>query len=871
MPAGATPEGNIKIALRFPKTMKKAFPKYAFILLLGVLVMIDSCKTRSAKTAKSNPTVSKDKKSPVKTESEDVYPYRPARTQKMDLIHTRLDVSFDWEKQYLYGKAYLVLKPWFYPQNILELDAKGMDIHKVELEKKSVDKKGSAFISLRFKYDNKILLIYLDRTYSRTDTISVLIDYTAKPNELEKGGSDAITSDIGLYFINPLGADPDKPRQIWTQGETEASSCWFPTIDSPNEKTSQEMFITVDSSFSVLSNGKLISVKLNPDGTKTWNWQQKLPHAPYLFMMAIGKYAIIKDQWRNLEVNYYVEPQYSPFAKNIFGATPEMLEFFSKKLNYAYPWDKYSQVVVRDYVSGAMENTSATIFMEALQQDDRALMDDHWESIIAHELFHHWFGDLVTCESWSNLPLNESFATYSEYLWAEFRHGIDEADRHAENELAEYMEEAKSKQVPLIRYHYKHREDMFDRHSYNKGGLILHMLRNYVGDEAFFESLSLYLKRNQFKPAEIHHLRLAFEEVTGEDLNWFFNQWFFTPGHPVLSVTHVYTGGNLSLTVKQLQDTVKSSVYRLPVKVDVWVNGIKTTHNILIDKKEQTFNIPSPAQPNLVVFDSDFQLLASVMHEKNIDEWVEQFKNYNRYIGRKIALSEILNPFRNLKKDDILSEKIKPGQRINLAEDSLSVNVIHSALKDPFWAIRMTALNQFSIFPLIQNPKLLREVEILAMTDLKSKVRAKAIAILSDYDNKSYVPLYIQAMREKPYSVFGAGLGAYLKSGDKTLNINLEDIEKIENINVIMPLAEYYVTSGTKEKFSWFRKKVLKGSPRVVYNIIDWLVDYVKKVEPERLNEAKEILKNISENHKYEVIRIEASLALEKLDEKSEK
>ena len=375
---------------------------------------------------------------------------------------------------------------------------------------------------MSYEYDSVQITISLLKEYSRIDTIDVQIEYTAKPNELKSGGSAAISDDKGLYFINPLGRDKVKPKQLWTQGETEASSCWFPTIDAPNEKTTQEIKITIDDYFTTLSNGLLISSTKNPDGTRTDYWKQDKPHAPYLFMMAVGKFAVVQDTWKGIPVNYLVEPKDSANARGVFGNTPEMLSFYSEKLGYSYPWDKYNQVVVSDYIAGAMENTGAVIHGKWVFTTPEEQIDYNHEDVIAHELFHHWFGDLVTCESWANLPLNESFATYGEYLWIEHKYGKMKADRHLRMDMVYYLDD--TPRVDLIRYHYDNREDMFDRHSYQKGGRVLHMLRDYVGDEAFFESIKVYLHNRAFKTAEIHHLRMAFEEVTGEDLNWFFNQ-----------------------------------------------------------------------------------------------------------------------------------------------------------------------------------------------------------------------------------------------------------------------------------------------------------------------------------------------------------
>jgi aminopeptidase N len=775
--------------------------------------------------------------------------YQPSKTLKNDLLHTKLEVSFDWEKKWLNGIATLTIKPYFYPQNSVELDAKGMEIHGVELV-------NAQHTALKYEYNKKVIKIFLDKTYQRTDSFIVQIKYTAKPDDLPKGGSEAITSDKGLYFINADGKDPEKPRQIWTQGETEASSCWFPTIDSPNEKTTQEMYITVDTNFSVLSNGEFIYSQKNENGTKTDCWKQDLPHAPYLFMMVIGEFYIYKDHWNDMEVNYYVEPKFGPFAKNIFGNTPEMIDFFSNKLGYKYPWAKYSEVVVRDYVSGAMENTTATIFYEALQVDDRQLLDENWDFIIAHELFHHWFGDLVTCESWSNLPLNESFANYSEYLWAEHKLGLDEADLHGEKEMSEYFDEAKRKQEPLIRYRYLDKEDMFDRHSYNKGGRILHMLRKYVGDEAFFESLKLYLNRNEFTSVEVHDLRLAFEDVTGEDLNWFFNQWFLSPGHPELKITHEYTPGVLKLRVVQTQDTLKSPVYRLPIGVDVWVNGIKNRYNIIIDKAYQEFQIPAPASPNLVQFDSDVQLLGKIDHERTEEELMFQFNHSERYLGRKEAFQGLF----------ALKEK-EGGSNESKFNTPLIRELLQKGLTDKFWGIRDLALDQFSKYFIPEIANYMKYVEQIALSDPKPSVRARAIQFLSAYSNKEYVEVYKKGLNEKAYSIVGASLSAYLKSEDQSKQLNFQELEAMDNINIVLALADYYTKTENKTKFEWFSQKIRSCSDRELYPLLHNFVQYLAILGTDYKEKGISILKEISQTNKYEVIRLYAESCIQKVKE----
>src|SRR5450759_595150 len=403
--------------------------------------------------------------------------YRGSSTRINDLAHTKLDVKFDYDKQWLYGKAWITIHPHFYPTDSLSLDAKGMEIKEIALVK------GNSKSPLQYQSNGMVLRITLDKMYKGGENYTIYIDYISKPNEIKTKGSAVITDAKGLYFINPKGEDKNKPTQIWTQGETEANSVWFPTIDKPNQKTTEEIYMTVPAKYVTLSNGLLISQKKNADGTRTDYWKMDLPHSPYLFFMGVGDYAIIKDNYKGKEVAYYVEKEYAPYARGIFGETPAMIGFYEKILGVPFAWPKYDQIVGRDYVSGAMENTSATLHQESAYQNGRQLVDENrWEDVIAHELFHQWFGDLVTTESWSNITVNESMADYSETLWNEFRHGKDAGQDHIQQNRQTFLSDPSADQKDLVRFYYADKEDVFDQVSYPKGGAILHMLRTYVGD-----------------------------------------------------------------------------------------------------------------------------------------------------------------------------------------------------------------------------------------------------------------------------------------------------------------------------------------------------------------------------------------------------
>jgi len=623
--------------------------------------------------------------------------YNPEATRTYDITHTKLELAFDWEKQHVLGKAHIDLQPIFYPINSVILDAKQFVIHDVKL--------GKSGKTLPYNYDNYQLSIDLDRMYKKGESLNIYIDYTAMPNEGPEGGSAAITSDKGLFFINPTNEVADKPRQIWTQGETENNSKWFPTFDKPNERCTQEMYITVEEDLETLSNGKLISSRNNGDGTKTDYWKMDKPHAPYLFMLTIGEFARVKDSWNGKLLEYMVDPPYEPSAKEIFNHTPEMLTFFSELLDYPYPWNKYSQVIAEDYVSGAMENTTGVIFGDFVQKTKRELIDNENDQIVAHEMFHHWFGDLVTCESWANLTLNEGFANYSEYLWYEHKYGKDAADAIRMSEMEGYLYMARESGThPLIHYGYGDKEDMFDAHSYNKGGLVLHTLRNYVGDEAFFASLSKYLKDNQYTAVETAQLRMAFEEVTGQDWNWFFDQWYLDKGHPILEVSYGYENNQVSIFVEQIQQEENHRpIFILPLEAAIYgQNGSVSYHSVVIDARKDTLIINDIMEaPLATVLDGKSYLLGEVNEERPVDELMAILQYSPNHFDKRVSLQQLnANPKLSEIAVQLLEDKhhsIRSAGIMN-ASGALKDKIKALVTSDPHSSVREKALSKYYDF-----------------------------------------------------------------------------------------------------------------------------------------------------------------------------
>ena len=486
-----------------------------------------------------------------------------------------------------------------------------------------------------------------------------------------------------------------------------------------------------------------------------------------------------------------------------------MMEFFSQKLGFDYPWQKYSQVVVHDYVSGAMENTTATLHGDVLQRNSRELLDETYEDVISHELFHQWFGDLVTTESWSNIPLNESFATYGEYLWNEYKYGKEYANYKLYDNYEKYMDEAKDKNVDLIRFYYNDKEDMFDRHSYEKGGLLLHYLRNIVGDEAFFKSLELYLKTNQFKSVEINNLRFAFEEVTGKDLNWFFNQWFLNSGHPVLDIHYGYDADSVYITIDQKHNTEKPLTYQLPMRIDVWYGKVVSSYNVVLKKKSQMFSFKAYGKPDLIDADAERVVLCEKKENKTIDNYIFQYKNTPLYAQRYEAIDELID-----------TQKVILSARETLI----------SAMNDKAYHIREYAIENVEILKENSEP-VYAALEKLAKDDPNSWVRKAAVEKLSESSTATtYISLFETTIGDSSYEVAAASLKALNGADPKKAMIAAKLFENEKNNNLLSAVADVYSKEGDSIYQAYFTYKLRNSTGVSKYSMFYYYANYLTRM-----------------------------------------
>lgn len=544
-------------------------------------------------------------------------PFRAPGDRPVDIRHLKLELGVNLAAKQADAVATLSLTA-LRPLGTLRLDAVGFEVAAVELPA-SGDAKPKA---LRFRHDGEHLDIDFPAELAAGDDATLAIRYRVRsPKD-------------GLFFFGPTPAEPDIPLSVWSQGESTGNRHWIPCLDHPDERQTSEMVVTVPQGFEALSNGKLVSKKDNPGGTTTFHWSQEQSHVSYLVTLAVGQFAVVREEWRGKPVLYYVPKAREADVARTFGRTREMLEFFSKRFGTDYPWEKYAQITVEQFSGGGMENTSATTLTQNALHDERAFLDSDADGLIAHELAHQWWGDLLTCRDWAHLWLNEGFASYSEVVWDEYKHGPDVA---GENLLRKSrLAIAGGKERPIVDRRYRDPSAMFDARAYPKGAWVLHMLRKRLGDDAFWRGIRMYAQAHKFGTVETADLKRALERASGRNLERFFHDWTERPGSPVLSVESSYLpeSKQLKVVVRQSQ---AGEPFAFPLTVDVSYPGVSTVFRQSFDvtEREQTFytGVLSDA-PNMVQIDRDQTLLATFEEKKGRDWWKEQLLRGQTLISR---------------------------------------------------------------------------------------------------------------------------------------------------------------------------------------------------------------------------------------------
>jgi aminopeptidase N len=496
-----------------------------------------------------------------------------ARSKDYDLQHSKVALKFDLEQKKVIGDVTHTLTPVREGLDKISFDSVGLQIQNVKVNKNEA----------KFSTTDKKLTVNLPKAGKVGDKYEVEIKYEGKPTK-------------GLYFILPDKDYPNRPKQVWTQGESEDTRYYLPTYDYPNDRLTTETILTVPADWLTVSNGKLLSTTDAGGGMKTWTWRESQPSSTYLFTVVAGEFVEVKDSWRNTPVTYYAPKDRGDRLAPNYGRTPAMIELFSKKLGVDYPWEKYAQSMVDDFVAGGMENSSATTNTASSLRNPKLVPEypTDEDGLISHELGHQWFGDLVTTKDWGNIWLNEGFATFMETIWTEAHFGKDEADAERWEAARNWFQQRNLYAKPIVRHDFDDSSE-FDGNAYTKGGWVLYMLRHQIGEDAFYAGLKHYLEMNRGKNVVTADLTKAIEEASHKNVDQFFDQWVYGAGAPKFEISYTYDSDKkqVALAVKQTQKVEGHvGLFRVPVDVEITNATGPKLYPVVVSKAEETFTFP---------------------------------------------------------------------------------------------------------------------------------------------------------------------------------------------------------------------------------------------------------------------------------------
>ena len=535
-------------------------------------------------------------------------PYRAPPDRPVDVTRIDLDVSVDLKTRTLAGTATLSLTA------LRNVDHVALDAVDLEVEGVALVAGGKRTVlgtagAPRWSHDGRRLVVPCPLERGRS--IAVAVTYRVRDPQ------------DGLYFFGPSEDAPDVPWQAWTQGESISNRRWFPCADHPDERQVTSITARVEPGLTVISNGTLVEKK-EEGGKSVWRFVQERPHVSYLVTLVVGTFDVVEEEWRGKRVAYYVPPGRKADIPRSFAQTRPMLDFFSEATGVEYPWPKYEQVVVHEFVAGGMENTGATTLNEYTLHDERAHLDFSSEGLVAHELAHQWFGDLITCRDWAHIWLNESFATYFDALWVERSQGQDEFAMELIGNMDGGM--GSGKERPIIDLRWPDPGTVFDGRAYPKGASVLHMLRRKLGDEDWWRGVKAYVKACADKSVETGDLRRAFEEVSGLSLARFFHDWLERPGHLNLQVVVEHDPGR-KLAVVTVRQTQPGAAYAFPAEMELGWGERRERHALDVSEKEVRLVVPAPEAPTWFVFDPRGAVILSAIEEqKGRDLFIAQLR-----------------------------------------------------------------------------------------------------------------------------------------------------------------------------------------------------------------------------------------------------
>lgn len=628
-----------------------------------------------------------------------------AADRPVDMKHIRLDLRVNLDDKRVDSRATLDMTA-LRDVSSIALNAVGFDTKSV-----SVSIEGGQPQDCKFENDGEKITLKLPEPLPTGRNVKATIEYTLKNPE------------AGLHFFGPSKEEPDAPKQVWSQGESITNRYWVPCFDHPNEMQTTEIVATVDEPNIAISNGKLVEEKKNADGTKTFHWVQDQPHAVYLMTLVVGDFYSESENWRGKPVSYYVRPKFKDKIKNSFANTTRMLDFFSDKIGVEYAWDKYAQVCCYNF-GGGMENTSATTLMEGTLHDDRAHLDDDSDGLVAHELAHQWWGDLLTCRDWAHIWLNEGFATYFEALWDEQANGPDEFAVNMNGKAGGAIAGGRDK--PIVYRGYKDPDEQFDSRAYPKGAWVLHMMRRRLGDDLFWKVINTYATRHLHHNVETIDLRKAAEDVTGESFGRFFYDWTERPGCPDVEVSYEWKADDAmaAITVEQRQ---KEEPFNFPLKLEFRFAETDEPYVFtqeVTEKRHQSF-LPLKYRPTLIRVDPDMAVLMELTEKKPRDLWVGQLCDDPNPVRRMQAAQHFGESAKD--RDVHLLALQLPREKFWAVQDAIA-KALGRSDKDEARDALLAALT-------IENPKARRAVvDALGNFNEDEKVEAALMKIVKEGD-----------------------------------------------------------------------------------------------------------------------------------------
>lgn len=609
-------------------------------------------------------------------------PIHHAPDREFHMINISLHLKFDLTRKEVYGTAVEKIVPLRVDYDSVRLDAVDMRIEKVYMGDRT----------LGFTYDGRNLVIGLDRRYGPDDTLTYTVVYSTFPKK-------------GIFFVLPDTAYPERVPQIWSQSEMEDARNWFPCHDYPDDFVTSSITATVPEDWVVVSNGVLKKVEDHPESkTKTFQWVEEKPHVIYLISIVAGKYSVVKDRWGDVPIYYYVPSKEEERAKQNFSHTADILKFYSNVTGYKYPWQKLSLSTVSDFTYGGMENVSAITLTDATLHSIEAEPQISSTGLVAHETAHQWFGDLLTCRTWSNAWLNEGFATYFEALYEQHAFGNEHFAYEMYNNQKQVVAADKIERRPTVYNRYHNAVDLFGPYIYARGAVILNMLRGVIGDQLFYKAIKYYVHKFQHQNVDTHDFENAVREATGYNLYWFFDEWVYKAGHPVFDVNYSYdsTSHKVFLKVRQTQKVDSlTPVYKMPVDVYIVTPSHKLIKRVWVDSTFNSYCFNVPEKPLMVNFDESNYLLKEVNFKKSVDELGYQLLHDPDVAGRMWAASQL-----SIYNDDKVAGILCDGAR-----------------NDKYWAVRMECLNSLENF----SGSLVDEVLRDALQDRDQRVQVAAI------------------------------------------------------------------------------------------------------------------------------------------------